>query len=520
MAQTDAERIVRQEKILEQRLKLKGFDDSQIKAWMELHRAQEKVTKSTRSLTGTFKGVDISLDHFIDTSDMLDDTFGNLDFAWKKGLKSVEGLIPASKDLDVMFNVISSAAQGGAPGAVVAMFTGILSFMDQTAKKAEKLAREEEARQRRIDIEAARGRGITAALEIVAPEYLKEQKAKALEPLEEFYLSLSGDVVERTRDFFRTMARVGQEMPEDPTGSLSINFMAPFLAKFTSDMLAQGDEFYRGTSTFFGGKRYPWQSPETFGGLVPAGASLTYDQYKALEASREKAQQDFTKWFKSWREEILQTFGSDVDLTDLGLELYDLSDTFSSLRDSAKEAKDATNALTDAEKRATRMKYDAQEIEARTTLAEQFRGAGGVGGEAYSQRAFYKAFQRTLQGIQASEALALRRPSKGKTSTTTTGTAAGTSELGDFNLVAALSGLSEGSGVGSLVNVSALTPTDVPASSVIALNASTLEELGITRWDQMINFVGEIAQIGKDGSKPWSHALKMKQAKLSDFDVT
>ena len=122
--------------------------------------------------------------------------------------------------------------------------------------------------------------------------------------------------------------------------------------------------------------------------------SLTEDYFKQL----------FGTDFETFRAQIDEAFGRDTSFQEIAEIMFDTSDSFDHLRDSAKALVTTTNQLS----RATRVRFDAEEILLRSQLAQEMKNAGG---DVFMQQEAYSRFQTGLTALNASSALAQSRGS-------------------------------------------------------------------------------------------------------------
>lgn len=108
--------------------------------------------------------------------------------------------------------------------------------------------------------------------------------------------------------------------------------------------------------------------------------------------------------FERLKNSIKIVFGPDATFTEVAELMIENSDAFDALRDSQKGLLDTTNQLN----RATRLRFDAEEIRLRSELAQDFKRAGG---DVFMQQEAYGRFQKGLTALNASSALAQSRGS-------------------------------------------------------------------------------------------------------------
>ena len=105
----------------------------------------------------------------------------------------------------------------------------------------------------------------------------------------------------------------------------------------------------------------------------------------------------FGQNYQTLRAALDQAFGTTSTFAEIAELMFDTSDSFDHLRESADSAVTSVNRLSQAEEAATRLRINAQEIALRTQLSREFRRAGS---DVFEQRAAYNRFQQAVRQLQ------------------------------------------------------------------------------------------------------------------------
>ena len=105
----------------------------------------------------------------------------------------------------------------------------------------------------------------------------------------------------------------------------------------------------------------------------------------------------FGQNYQTLRAALDQAFGTTSTFAEIAELMFDTSDSFDHLRESADSAVTSVNRLSQAEEAATRLRINAQEIALRTQLSQEFRRAGS---DVFEQRAAYTRFEQAVRQLQ------------------------------------------------------------------------------------------------------------------------
>ena len=179
-----------------------------------------------------------------------------------------------------------------------------------------------------------------------------------------------------------------------------------------------------------------------------------FDRLSRLDATGTRALDPTAELFKitggsfaDFRAQVDEAFGSSSTFSEIAEMFFDTSDAFDDLRDSTVAAKTAVGDLTDAEKAATRLRVNAQEIGLRTTLGQDFKQAGS---DQFERAKAFKRFEGAVAALRQS-ATQMGRGSGGvnvgSTTTTTGSTTPGSTTTGGTT-----------TGNGSILPTTTITP--------------------------------------------------------------
>ena len=104
--------------------------------------------------------------------------------------------------------------------------------------------------------------------------------------------------------------------------------------------------------------------------------------------------------------DVEAAFGPGSTLLDAGVALFETSDAFKELRDSAERATKSAKGLSQAEEDVIRARFRGEIIGAQSELGQRLQAAGG---DTFMQRKAFLEFQKTLKAIKESMRLAVSR---------------------------------------------------------------------------------------------------------------